>query len=347
MAINDDIFDWIIRRNLRLFDLTDQKLAQVANFFRDVVLSDIAKELTPANFAGVTTMKARLAKLRSIIVREMPFNEFKQGAMTYFSETAQREASMFVAWMNTQLPAQLEMIAPAPNLIESAIFEKPFDGEIMSDWFNRLEAPWRDGIYRDFRSGLLQGKTIPQMAKFVREGNIGAFSVGNIKKAIRDSKAVVRTASTMVTNRAREMTYTENTDLIKGVRYVAFIDIRTTLICMNLNGNLYPVGEGLRPPQHWNCRSTTIPEVKSWREMGLPGDDSRFNGRPALQAEQSIDEIAKGWSEAEQNKRLGPVRAQLWRDGKVDSLQDFMASTTRVKTLKEMGYTTAGNPLEN
>jgi len=347
MAINDDIYDWIIRRNLRLFDLTDQKLAQVANFFRDVVLPDIATELTPVNFAGVTTMKARLAKLRSIITRTMPFDEFKQGAMTYFSETAQREASMFVNWMNNQLPAQLEMTAPAPNLIESAIFEKPFDGEIMSDWFNGLEDPWRRGIYRDFRSGLLQGKTIPQMAKFVREGNIGAFAVGGVRKAIRDSKAVVRTASTMVTNRARETTYTENSDLIKGVRYIATLDDRTTLICANLHGNVYPIGEGPRPPMHWQCRSTTIPEVKSWQEMGLPGTDSRFNGRPALLAETPFDEIARGWSEEKQNKFIGPVRAQLWREGKVKNLQDFMASTTRVKTLNQMGFTTAGNSLEN
>jgi len=351
MAINDDVFDWMIKRNLQLHDIEDAKLAQIGAFFRDVVLPDIEKELTLTNFPKSLSAKARLAKLRSVIVSKMPFDEFKTGAINWMTEIGQREATQFSGWMQDQLPAQLQFNVPAPQLVESAILEKPFDGQLMGDWFDGLEKPWRDGIYRDFRSGLIQGKTIPELAKFVRDKNIGAFAVGGVKKAIRDSKAVVRTAATVVTNRAREMTYAENTDIMKGVRYVATLDDRTTLICANLHGQIFPVGEGPRPAQHWNCRSTTVPEVMSWEEMGLPGRSlsndqmARFNGKPAGGFADDFGKFTDTMTPEQQNKFLGPVRAQLWRDGKVTNLEDFMASTTRVKTLSQLGYTTAGNPL--
>ncbi len=352
MAINNDLFQWTLRRNLRLHNIEDAKMAKITAFFKDTVLPDMAEQLKIVNWSKITTRKARLALLRSIITTEVPFQPWKNSAMRWFSEIAQDEAQALSAWMTEQLPLQMEMIAPSPDLIKSVIFEKPFDGKIMGEWFNQLEQPWRDGIYRDFRSGFLQGKTIPEMAKMIRENNFGAFAVGGTRNAIQDSKAVVRTAATMVTNRAREATYAMNTDVVKGVRYVATLDVRTTLICANLHGNIYPIGEGERPPMHWACRSTTIPEVKSWEEMGLPASKvsdaqkARFNGQ-SEDMSNDFNVVMNGWSREDQNKFVGPVRGQLWRDGKVDNLEQFMQSTTKVKTLNQMGYTTAGNPLNN
>lgn len=351
MAINDDVFRWNLRRNLRLFDVTEERLDRIAVFFRDVVLPDIGEQLRITDFTRITTRKAKLAKLRSVINRTIPFDEFKADAFNYFREMANGEATAFVNWMNEQLPVQIQMNVPAPNLIDAVINEKPFQGELMGDWFDKLTIPMQDGIYRDFRSGFLQGKTIPEMAKLVREKNIGAFAIGGTRKAIRDSKSVVRTGATLVTNRAREVTYAQNNDVVKGVRYVATLDDRTTIICASLHGKVFPIGEGARPPQHWQCRSTTVPEIASWQEMGLPGRElsgrqmARFNGKPAVVFERDFNAFADTMNEQQLNRFLGPVRAQMWRDGIVTDVSQFLGAGNRLKLLKSFGLNRAGNPL--
>lgn len=351
MPINDDVFEWMLKRNLKLHNITTARMRNISTFFRDTVLPDIGRQLQITNFAQITNRTAKLAKLRSVITSSIPFDDFQQDAFKFFTEAGNGEAVAFVNWMNQQLPLQVQMNVPAPNLIDAVINEKPFQGELMGDWFGKLKSPIQDGIYRDFRSGFIQGKTIPEMAKLVREGNIGAFAVGGTKKAIRDSKAVVRTGATAVTNRAREVTYTENSDIIKGVRYVATLDDRTTVVCASLHGKIFPISDGPRPPMHWQCRSTTVPEIMSWEEMGLDGKElsgrqmARFNGKPAVGFETDFGKFVDTMTEAQQNKFLGPVRAQMWRDGTVTRIEDFMATTTRMKPLSGFGLNRAGNPI--
>ena len=50
-----------------------------------------------------------------------------------------------------------------------------------------------------------------------------------------------------------------NPKIINRLRYTAVLDSRTTPICRSLDGRIYQVGQGPRPPQHWNCRSIMIP----------------------------------------------------------------------------------------
>jgi SPP1 gp7 family putative phage head morphogenesis protein len=45
----------------------------------------------------------------------------------------------------------------------------------------------------------------------------------------------------------------------KKYRYVATLDSRTSSICAALDGREFEYGKGPMPPQHFNCRSTTVP----------------------------------------------------------------------------------------
>lgn len=81
--------------------------------------------------------------------------------------------------------------------------------------------------------------------------------------AARQAEALTRTAVNSIANRAALLTYRENDDVMGQYQYVAAVDDRTTEICLELNGQIFDVNDptAKMPPQHWNCRSTTVPVV--------------------------------------------------------------------------------------
>jgi SPP1 gp7 family putative phage head morphogenesis protein len=73
--------------------------------------------------------------------------------------------------------------------------------------------------------------------------------------------ALVRTSINQVANTASQQVYEANPDITSKYRYVATLDTRTSAICRALDGKEFPYGKGPTPPQHFNCRSTTVPVI--------------------------------------------------------------------------------------
>jgi SPP1 gp7 family putative phage head morphogenesis protein len=122
------------------------------------------------------------------------------------------------------------------------------------------------------RNGLLTGETTPSIAKRL----IGNLQFGEEAKTVRqlvaaggqatavaDNQvmALVRTSINQVANSASQQVYEANQDITKKYRYVATLDSRTSSICAALDGQEFPYGKGPMPPQHFNCRSTTVPII--------------------------------------------------------------------------------------
>ena len=82
-------------------------------------------------------------------------------------------------------------------------------------------------------------------------------------------KTLTRTAITETSNFVSNTTYKLNDDVVKGYQYVATLDTRTSLICGRLDGKVYSLSNknAPQPPQHFNCRSTTIPVIKSTDQL--------------------------------------------------------------------------------
>ncbi|RLB68454.1 MAG: hypothetical protein DRH08_00910 [Deltaproteobacteria bacterium] len=109
--------------------------------------------------------------------------------------------------------------------------------------------------------------------------------------------------------------------------------------CMSLDGHVFKVGEGQRPPAHPQCRSTTVPVLKSWSELGIPLKDSPTNTRAALNGQVPAEITYPKWfkrqPEAFQREVLGPGRFELYKSGKI-SLDRFVDSTGRTLNLGEL-----------
>jgi SPP1 gp7 family putative phage head morphogenesis protein len=111
----------------------------------------------------------------------------------------------------------------------------------------------------------------------VRKGMIDNLAVNKIAKNVGDSidlpraqlKTLSRTAITETSSNVSSATYKLNEDVIDGYQYVATLDSRTSMICGRLDGKVFRLNDsrGVRPPQHFNCRSTTVPIVKSYEDL--------------------------------------------------------------------------------
>lgn len=111
----------------------------------------------------------------------------------------------------------------------------------------------------------------------VKKGMAENLAVNKIARNVGDSidlpsaqlKTLSRTAITETSSDISNATYKLNEDVLDGYQYVATLDSRTSLICGRLDGKVFRLDDkrGVRPPQHFNCRSTTVPIVKSYEDI--------------------------------------------------------------------------------
>lgn len=93
-------------------------------------------------------------------------------------------------------------------------------------------------------------------------------------------QTLTRTAITETSNYVSNTTYKLNDDVVQGYQYVATLDSRTSLICARLDSKVYALTNknAPQPPQHFNCRSTTIPVIKSTNQL-LNTNNNRLQKR--------------------------------------------------------------------
>lgn len=232
---------------------------------------------------------------------------------------------------------------PNPAMLRSIVTDKPFEGELMADWWKRTAANTQEKVARQINIGMAAGESGEQIAKRIRGAARGApgFQQGTVDVLRRNSEAVTRTAVNHVSTHARQETLNENSDMMKGVRVVATLDGRTTPICQSLDGKIFKLNEGPRPPYHWNCRTTVIPLLKSAAELGLPFDESAVPParRAALGGDVPETETYQTWLKRQpadfQDDVLGKARADLFRADRF-TVQQFVDERGRRLTLNEL-----------
>jgi SPP1 gp7 family putative phage head morphogenesis protein len=127
------------------------------------------------------------------------------------------------------------------------------NGATLQSSFRRLAGKQAEVFTKEVRNGLLLGESSDKIARRLRRQLI---AVPN-----NQIKAMVRTSVNQVANAASQAVYSQNQEITKRYRYIATLDSRTSAICRALDGRTFKYNEGPTPPQHFNCRSTTVPIV--------------------------------------------------------------------------------------
>lgn len=227
---------------------------------------------------------------------------------------AKYEAAFQVASISSVVPVaalNVSLVKPSIGMLRAIVADRPFEGSVLSKWVSKLEASAEERFVSQISIGVSQGEGIPQIARRVRDG---------INASVSEAQTIVRTAVNHVSAQARNDTYAENSDLVKGVRWVATLDTRTSKICRALDGKTFDLDKGPRPPAHFNCRSTTVPVLKTLKELGVEAKDLPPSTRASMggQVEENID--YQTWLSRQspdvQDEALGVKNAKLFREGK-------------------------------
>ena len=166
------------------------------------------------------------------------------------------------------------------------------NGKVLAKSFRGLAESQADLFAKTVRNGLLTGESTDKLARRLKGrlkfGDLGPLSVRQLAQAggelttVANNQvmAMVRTSINQVANASSQQVYEANQDVTKRYRYVATLDSRTSPICRSLDGKEFDYGKGPTPPQHFNCRSTTVPVI-DYKGLGIepppPSDLRRPN----------------------------------------------------------------------
>ncbi|GAA6162579.1 phage minor head protein [Pelagimonas sp. KU-00592-HH] len=241
--------------------------------------------------------------------------------------------------LQAALPIQWDVISPAPHTLYSAVSARPFQGRLLREWMSDLEANAFKRVRDAIRMGVVEGLTTGDIVRQIRGTRANGYRDGILHASRRGTEAMVRTALSHTASVARDRLYQENESLVKGWRFVATLDGRTTAECRALDGTTYAIGKGPKPPRHIGCRSVDTPILKSWKELGLKPAEAPEGTRSSLNGQVpenlTFEDYLRKESREFQDNVLGKSKAKLFRNGGL-SLDRFVDFSGEEYTLDEL-----------
>jgi len=154
--------------------------------------------------------------------------------------------------------------------------------------------------------------------------------------------ALVRTSINQVANAASQQTYEANQSVTSRYRYVATLDGRTSPICRALDGQEFDYGKGPVPPQHFNCRSTTVPLI-DYEGLGIapPKPGKRRSRDGLVPANQTYGQWLHNQSKETKADVLGPEKVPYFnrlarKYGPTDAIRKFVSEDGSELTLEQL-----------
>ena len=336
---NEELLDRAVSHQINLLRLSGavrDKLIANLNRVEDDLIRQIRDRADRGSFTE-RRLNLILRDVREILNDARP--ETLDIVRAELAELAAYEADFGIRMLRGSTPVELDIKRPTAEQLRAVVTSRPFQGKILREWVSELTDSQRRQIRDAIRIAFTEGETIDQIVRRIRGTRAMGFRDGVMEVSRRHAAALVRTAVNHTATRAREHLYEANRDIVKGVRWVSTLDSRTTEICMDRDGQVYPVDSGPRPPAHPNCRSTTAPVVKSWRELGIDLDEAPPGTRAAMDG-QVPDKLTYGeWLRrqpaAVQDDALGQTKGRLFRQGNL-SVDRFVDQRGRAYTLDEL-----------
>mgnify|MGYP000850409127 CR=1 FL=1 len=350
---NQKALDRTVLHGIFVARFTNGLAARIDRFFRTEVVSDIAARvrdrMTAIEERGEDLGPATTARLRRLNALNTDtifggFESIRKDVESTLVDFAKAEASFERRTLELSIPkafltrAKIEFEKPTAALLRTLVESKPFEGNVLADWFSGLAIDTQKHLDRSIRVGMAEGETSDQIVNRILRGNENTGE-GTFARTRRNAESIVRTAVNHVSNDARFAVTKENADLMDGWRFVATLDTSTTVICAAHDGKVYSIDDvANRPPLHWGCRSTTVNVFKSWRRFGFDFDELPSSTRASMSGQVPQKENYDAWlrrqPESTQNLILGEGKAKIFRGGtKIDR---FVNDRNRPLTLDEL-----------
>ena len=304
-------------KKLRQIDLRQQTAAEgviVAPQTRKRLRAIIAQSKTSLNTWAKTTTKEMTQELQGLALLQTDFIKNELQKVTASGDipinsvaVSPKYAESFVTTDPTQVNIFTSKQFTEDDFVKfgSGKFELTArqgaaitlpNGQTVEKAFRGIAERQQDALARHIRQGVFSGESTQQIARrmigrldFGQKGNVRQIAAagGEVTKlANYQVRTIVRTSINQVQNQASQAVYAANKKVSPRYEYVATLDSRTSAICMRLDGQEFEYNKGPTPPQHFNCRSTTVPVVdfdglqKKYPNLEKP-PATQFDTRPS------------------------------------------------------------------
>ncbi len=335
-TVNEELFDASVRHQVYLQRLTGGIVKEI-----NELLIDAESELSQLILKDDLTdfSKARLNKLLSDIrlITKDTYNVLENNLNSKLTDLAEYESDFNARLISNTLPVSIELTRPTLEALSAIVTAQPLQGRFIKDEIKDLADSKIKQIERALRLGLVEGETTPQIIRRIRGSRLLNYKDGIVHKSYRDAERLVRTATNHVASFARDELYKNNPNIVKQWRFTATLDSRTSVTCASLDGQIYDVGKGPRPPRHPNCRSSTAPIIGSWKQLGINLKEAPVGTRASLNGQIPATTTYNKWLKTQPlefvEDVLGKTRTKLYLGGKL-SLDRFTDHSGEIYTLK-------------
>ncbi|BAQ93731.1 phage head morphogenesis protein [uncultured Mediterranean phage uvMED] len=226
------------------------------------------------------------------------------------------------------------------------------NGKVLEKSFRGLAESQADLFAKTVRNGLLTGESTDKLARRLK-GRLRFGQPGSLRQmaqaggevtavANHQVMAMVRTSINQVANASSQQVYEANQDVTKRYRYVATLDSRTSAICQALDGQEFDYGKGPTPPQHFNCRSTTVPVI-DYKGLRIPPPKpgKRRSSDGLVPANQTYGQWLSNQSKAVKADVLGPEKVPYFnrlarKYGPTKAIRKFVSQDGSELTLDQL-----------
>lgn len=345
LTVNDKLLQLSARHSFGLERLKASEVRKIINLYNRDIVSDLLAKLQLNLGRGTVTeeiIKETVASTRQFL--RVGVSTIRDEFKTDLKDIVLNEHEWQTSVLRNNNPLGIDFRTPPVSLARQIVNSTPIRGRFVNQWFSKLSSDTSQKIAQQLRIGHLQGESIPQIVRRIRGTRAANFKDGIVQESRRNLEAIVRTSINQTTTQARENVFAENQDVVKGIQFVATLDDRTTEICMGLDGKVFEVKSGPRPPMHFNCRSGTAPVLRSWKELGFNIRNTSPEQRASMDG-QTAGKLTYGkWlrreSKEKQNEILGVGKAKLFRGNRirVEDLTDKRNVPLTLKQLKKKGF---------
>lgn len=287
---------------------------------------DILARLAKANPQTIT--QARLERLLKAVRATLDegYGDYEKVWREQLRELGEYEAGFEVRSLQ-QLGAPIDEIRlalPTPNQIFTAAFAEPLsvegpdNGKLLAAFYRDWSSRNKTRIVNAIRLAAAQGQTTDDLVRKIRGTRAAKYRDGLIEVSRRDAKLMARTALQHIAVQSREVVWDANKSVIRGVEWVSVLDSRTSPMCRGLDGRVFPLKKGPRPPIHVACRSTVVSVLKGRLQELAEGGEQFARGEDGVEyvpASMDYYDWLKTQGDGFQDSVLGNARGKLLRDG--------------------------------
>ena len=345
-SANETLVDLFIERAIDLLRLEAGTRDKVLYFLNDLERELIAILATadPTGTPDAARQRKRLTELLKLIQGSVrgTYRDISVLLENEIREIIDAEYTWSASAINQVTRTTFVDTAITRGFLKTLVSDVLIQGAASADWWSRQAGGLADRFADQMRLGVGLGETNSKLIDRAREV---------IDVSRNSAERLVRASVQAAANTARESMYAENSDLIDALQWSATLDTRTSVYCLTRDGHKYSCDDAHKPKDggppwlqgpgklHWGCRSTSVPVLKSWRDLGIDEDELPETTRASMDgqvaASMNFGEWLKKQSIERQDAVLGKEKAALWRAGKI-SLRDLLDQSGRPLTVEEL-----------